>query len=289
MQRLAQLNPADRGALVRVVPPDESTTYLAAVPEPLPEPVQPEIDAPTDPPLAEDVVVAGQETPDVIIDPGPITGNVIVDVTPSPRPLPRVPDRRTVPTVRSTGSPRLTGGSHFSPPVITPVIRAAPIGGGGPSVMRAGLGGTLGRASSPGVARIPAPRPHVGGGHSGGGHSGGGHSGGGISGGDAFAVVLAAVVVVGLIALVAEAASEEEPPFDGWARIAPDQPLHLRYANSVERTVKLRDLRPADLVGLRDTVVKDEDGRVTRLPADADQRVARSQPPQYAQRPGGAH
>ena len=287
MQRLAQLNVAERGTLVRVMPPDQSTEYLAAVPAAPPRPVQPADEPPATPAIAESQPVYEQG---VIIDQGPTfggngSGDVVIDVGPAPRPGPRVPDRRmppSAPTVRSTALPRVGGGSNFSPPVVTPVIRAAPINGGGPSITRAGMGGAMARGSSPGVARLPAPGSfHVSGGHSGGsggGHSGGGHSGGSFSGGDAVAVVLAVVIVIGLIAVIAEAASEEPPPFDGWAEIPPDHPVHLRYAHDVERTIKLRDLRPQDLVGLKDTIVKDSEGALVRLPPDADQRIARGQP-----------
>jgi uncharacterized membrane protein YgcG len=273
MQRLAQLNVAERGALVRVMPPDQSSQAFAAIPdapppEQTPASVPPMAAPPADGPMVEEDVV--------VVDEGPSWsggGNVAIDVGPAARPVPRMPDHR-VPTVHSTGAPRLGGSSSFSPPVVTPVIRAAPIGGGGPGIMRAGVGGGMARA--PSAARLPAPGAmRVSGGHGGSGHSGGGHSGGSFSGGDALAVVVAAVIVIGLIAVIAEAASEEPPPFDGWAAIPPDHPIHLRYAQQVERTIKLRDLRPQDLVGLKDTIVKDSDGKLRRLPPDADQRLAR--------------
>lgn len=270
MQRLAQLNVAERGSLVRVMPPDQSSQAFAAVPDaPPPQQTPPAIAPPTTAPADDGSVVDEQV---VIVDEGPsFGGNVAIDVEPAPR----MPDH-PVPTVHSTAAPRMTGGSHFSPPVVTPVIRAAPIGGGGPGIMRAG--GAMARGSAPTAARLPAPGTmRVSGGHGGGGHSGGGHSGGGFSGGDALAVVVAAVIVVGLIAVIAEAASEEPPPFDGWATIPPDHPLHLRYAHDVQRTIKLRDLRPQDLVGLKDTIVKDSEGKLKRLPPDADQRMARGE------------
>jgi hypothetical protein len=68
---------------------------------------------------------------------------------------------------------------------------------------------------------------------------------------------------VGLIAAVA-AASEPPPPFDGWVETSGEQPLHLFYGRGVERVVRLRDIRPVDLVGLRDTILKDSEGAVIR-------------------------
>lgn len=258
MQRLAQLNGAERGRLVRVMPVDASTANLGPVPAP-----------PPDPPPADEPDESEDDEP-VVIDTDPtLHADIALDVSPGPRSVARVPDHRPIPTVRRTGGPpsvRSSGGG-FSPPVVTPVIRAAPIGGGVPLPRG---GGFAGRASSPGIARIPAPRVH-----GGGGHSGGGHSGGGFSGGDAIGALVAVIVIVGLVAIIAEAASEPPPPFDGWAQISPDQPLHLRYRYGTERVIKLRELRPVDLVGLRDTIVMDSEGTLIRLPPDAD-RLASS-------------
>ena len=88
-------------------------------------------------------------------------------------------------------------------------------------------------------------------------------------GGDALAVLVAVVLVVGLVAIIAEAASAEPPAYDGWASIPPTHPLHLIYVSGAERVIKLRDLRRADLVGLRDTFVKDSEGRLRRLQSPA--------------------
>jgi hypothetical protein len=74
---------------------------------------------------------------------------------------------------------------------------------------------------------------------------------------------VAVVIVVGLIAAVA-AASEPPPPFDGWVETNGEHPLHLSYGRGVERVVRLKDIRPADLVGLRDTILKDSEGTVLR-------------------------
>jgi hypothetical protein len=110
---------------------------------------------------------------------------------------------------------------------------------------------------------------------SGGRGSGGGHASSGA--GDAIAAAAAIVIVVGLIAAIA-ASSEPPPPFDGWVDVSCDHPLHLDYGRGVERVVKLKDLRSSDLVGLRDTILKDNEGSVVRArPASGPATVATRQ------------
>jgi hypothetical protein len=95
--------------------------------------------------------------------------------------------------------------------------------------------------------------------------------------------VLAVVVLVGLIAIVAEAA-QPEPAFDGWIRTSPEHPVHMEYAAGREREVRLCDLQPADLVGLRAATITDFDGSIERLEAAAD-RPHPVSPPQSAPAP----
>ena len=266
MQRLAYLNSNARGTLVRVVPPDASTTYLAAVPEapPVVPLEQPPLTAPTDPDERQAVA-----TDQVYVDERPtFSGDLGIDAAGPPRNGPSAP-RRAAPSgvLRGTASPGPRVAPAFSPPVFTPVVRAPPMRAAVAALPRGNMGALTGR-SAPSRAPIPAPSVRVGGGHGGGGHS----SGGAFSGGDGVVALIAVVAIVGIAVLIAEAASEDPPPFDGWARISPDQPLHPRYRDS-ERVVKLRELRPTDLVGLRDTVVSDKEGRLQHLPPDADRHT----------------
>ena len=163
-------------------------------------------------------------------------------------------------------------------PAVNPLRTVSfPAGGGAPHAATAASTAPAMRGAAAVTRSLPAPgavpAPHVPG--SGGRGSGGGHASSGA--GDAIAAAAAIVIVVGLIAAIA-ASSEPPPPFDGWVDVSCDHPLHLDYGRGVERVVKLKDLRSSDLVGLRDTILKDNEGSVVRArPASGPATVATRQ------------
>jgi hypothetical protein len=91
--------------------------------------------------------------------------------------------------------------------------------------------------------------------------------------------LLAVVLLVGLVAVIAEAAQPEET-FDGWIRTSPEHPVHLEYAAGRRREVRLCDLQPADLVGVRTATLNNFDGVIERLETAANQAppVSQSRP-----------
>lgn len=66
-------------------------------------------------------------------------------------------------------------------------------------------------------------------------------------------VAVAAFAAVGLLAT-------EGARYDGYAALAPTQPLHLRSRSAGDRVITVADLRPHDLAGLDEAVVADDEG-----------------------------
>ncbi|HEY4186023.1 MAG TPA: hypothetical protein VGP07_13195 [Polyangia bacterium] len=255
MQRLAELNVAQRGAAVRIMPHDESSIAYAAVPEPVAPPAPPIAAATSEAERSRDATE--QDTTD--------DGEL--------------PDRWTDDGTRVDMQLQMDGGSggnvpaspragHAASGTVHPPVHPRTIAMGGTSPARAPTAVFRGSPGGPGMARIPAPVHAHGGsfhGHGGGGHGGGG--GGSFSGGgNGVALLVAVFLVVGLVAIITETATAEPPPYDGWASISPDHPVHLIYGPGAERVIRMRELRPDHLVGLRDTVIKDSEGRLHRLP-----------------------
>ncbi len=288
MERLATTDVAVRGHLLRVVPTDESTRALAAIPEPispappavaygppgltLPPPAGPPPEpmvAPPYPTIVEEVSPAEPELvvqPNIIVEEHVAVGPVGPTSPPPFRPWARESPREA-PVVRGSPSrPPELGHPVFVPAVGPMRAGGFPIGSGAPRVaagasMAPPVRGTAGvgsRSMMAGSAVVPTTHAAGGGG---GGRGGGGHASSGAGG--AIAAIAAVVIVVGLIAAVA-AASEPPPPFDGWVETNGEHPLHLSYGRGVERVVRLKDIRPVDLVGLRDTILKDSEGTVLR-------------------------
>lgn len=53
--------------------------------------------------------------------------------------------------------------------------------------------------------------------------------------------------------------------FDGWTRVHPAQPIHLVYQGGQQRAVPLYLLSSADLAGVQEAAISENDGRVDRL------------------------
>lgn len=70
--------------------------------------------------------------------------------------------------------------------------------------------------------------------------------------------ILGAAFTVGMIAT-------EGARFDGWTRVHPAQPIHLVYPGGQQRAVPLYLLSPADLTGVEEAAISENDGRVDRL------------------------
>jgi hypothetical protein len=243
LQRLAQLPPARRGDHVRVytpgvVPVTTPMPPVAAVPVPPPAP-QPTLPPPG--PVANGEPTGDPAPPDVVYDPDPEPSQpavvVAVDIAPPGPPL------------RARLAPARPLAIAGRPGVPTPSV-----GHGGPT--------SVARLPSSLPARGSAPAFHPGGGHVHSGGSGIHHSGGG-GGGAAVGALVGAVVLVGLIAAVAE--SSEAPPFDGWIRISPEHSLHLAYQSGATRDMRLCDLKPADAIGVSSACLYSTGGNVERL------------------------
>lgn len=70
--------------------------------------------------------------------------------------------------------------------------------------------------------------------------------------------VMGAAFTVGMIAT-------EGARFDGWTRVHPAQPVHLVYQGGQQRAVPLYLLSAADLTGVEEAAISENDGRVDRL------------------------
>jgi hypothetical protein len=93
-----------------------------------------------------------------------------------------------------------------------------------------------------------------------------GHVGGGGGHGGAIAAgVIAVILVAALIGAAASADHDAEQPFDGWARVGANHPIHLRYGRRFERIVPLSQLRAEDAAGLSVAFLQERDGPVLRL------------------------
>jgi len=250
LQRLAQLPPALRGDHVRVFTPGLVPVAAPNPPVVTAPPTPPPPQQPAPPP---DAVVNGE----VVADPGPaevIYGPeseppepavvVAVNVAPPAQPLRARPAPARLP-------PPPAGRPSAPPPSLGPVAPPPPHS---PAIP--------GRGSAPAV-------------HSPGGHfhpvglSTSHHSSGG--GGAAVGALAAAVVLVGLVAVIADASEPE--PFDGWIRTSPEHTVQLTYASGATRDVRLRDLKLADTIGVRSAVLYSTGGSVERL------EIAASIPP----------
>ena len=255
LQRLTQLPPSQRGAMVRAFTPGvvpkqvaQPNPPVAAVPPSLlPTPPAPTLAPPPPNVPASGEIVDDPFGPDPVDLPdlGPPAPAIVVSVDVG-APAPYPPAAR----VRPSPAPRTppTAPARIAAPTATP--------------------------HSPGFSgRGSAPTPRPAGGHST--SSSASHHSGGGGAEAAVGVLVGAVLLVGLIAAIAEAA-DPGPSFDGWIRTAPEHPVHLEYALGPERKVRLCDLRPADLVGVRTATLYSFDGKIeqvqtveTRLPPPA--------------------
>jgi hypothetical protein len=136
--------------------------------------------------------------------------------------------------------------------------RAAPPAGGG---WKGGPPRNAGRWSPAPAPSRPTPAAF---GRSSGGHHGG-HGGGGGAGAAAGAV--AAVALIAILADVAVTAAEADAAsrYDGWVAVDVNHPLHLFYKGGLGRVVPLAQLGPADLIGLQNAVLVEDDGHVEPL------------------------
>jgi len=98
------------------------------------------------------------------------------------------------------------------------------------------------------------------------------HHGGGGGGGGAAVGAVAVVAAVGILALVAEAAAEQNDEraafaktFDGWVKVSREQTLNVCYDGGTVREIHLDELAPADLAGARYGYFTEMDGKITPL------------------------
>ena len=133
------------------------------------------------------------------------------------------------------------------------------------------------QASQPwrGPGRVAPPAGHAGGGSgAGGGHWGSGLGGGGGGGnGSGDALVLLAVVAVAIGVVVAVClVSGEGIRFDGFVRVAPEQPIHLKDGAGKTRDLPLAALSPDDVAATVEAKIMDDEGfgieRLDRMPLD---------------------
>ena len=75
---------------------------------------------------------------------------------------------------------------------------------------------------------------------------------------------VAALAVVGAAFTVGMIATEGAR-FDGWTRVHPAQPIHLVYQGGHQRAVPLYLLSAADVAGVEEAAISENDGRVDRL------------------------
>ena len=153
-------------------------------------------------------------------------------------------------------------------PVVFPVQVGRTVGSGPRAAPPAGGGwksGPPGNAGGWRPASAPSrPAPTVSGRSSGSGH--GSHGGGGGGAGAA----AGAVVAVALIAILADAAvtaaeADAARRYDGWVAVDAGHPLRLFYRGGLGRVVPLAQLGPADLIGLQNAVLVEDDGHVEPL------------------------
>jgi hypothetical protein len=126
-----------------------------------------------------------------------------------------------------------------------------------------------------GPGRVAPRAGHAGGGSgTGGGHWGGGlggGGGGGGNGGDALVVLAVIAVVVGVVVGVC-LVSGEGIRFDGYVRLAPEQPIHLKDSAGRTRDLSLAALSPDDVAATVEAKIMDDEGfgieRLDRMPLD---------------------
>ena len=135
---------------------------------------------------------------------------------------------------------------------------APPAGGGGWKSGPPGNAGGWRPASAP-----SRPAPTVSGRSSGGGH--GSHGGGGGAGAAAGAVVAVAIIAILADAAVTAAEADAARRYDGWVAVDAGHPLRLFYRGGLGRVVPLAQLGPADLIGLQNAVLLEDDGHVEPL------------------------
>jgi hypothetical protein len=142
---------------------------------------------------------------------------------------------------------------------------AAPSRGSGGGGHVAAAGGWHGGGAAPRAS---------GSGGGGGWHTSGGGGGGGGGGGDAAAVLAVVAIVVVAVAAFAVVgfAATEGARYDGYADLAPEQPVYLVDARGGQREVALGALTDAELADVVVGVVKDDEGfglsRTGRAPLD---------------------
>jgi hypothetical protein len=86
-----------------------------------------------------------------------------------------------------------------------------------------------------------------------------GGSGGKVDkGAAAAAALIAAGFTIGMI-------GTEGARYDGWTQVHPAQPVHLIYAGGEQRAIPLYLLSAADLQGVDEAVISENDGRIDRL------------------------
>jgi len=304
LQRLTQLPPSQRGDHVRAFTPDVVPKNVAPPSQPValpnPPPVAPVQQPVLTPPPPEMVATAELPPdpfgPDEIDLPEPPMPGIVVAVDAGPRApahpstaqaRPSPPARTPPPAAARTSVPPPAPGRIATPsaparasvPTSAPSRIATPSVAGRASVPPAAPGHFAPPAATPHLpvspvrTSVPVSRP-TGGRLPGSSHSF--HSGGG-SPDAVVGAVVAVVLLVGLIAVIAEA-SQPGPSFDGWVRTSPEHPVRLAYGSGREREVRLCDLQPADLVGVRAATLYDADGIIERLETAADQPPAVSQP-----------
>ena len=242
LQRLTQLPPSLRGEHVRVytpgvVPAATPNPPVAAAP-PVPQPAPSPPEAAVNSELQGTAVPADEVSADVVepVEPPVVVSvDLALPVPPTAPPLHARPAPvRLPPPVIARPNPRPPVPGHVAPPRAVPHLSGS---------------------------HASAPTFHASGGHSGG-LSGSHHSGGGGSGA-AVGALVGAVVLIGLVAAIAE--TSEPTPFDGWIRTSPEHPVHLLYRSGWQRDFRLCDLKPTDIVDVRSAVMYDTEGAIERL------------------------
>jgi uncharacterized membrane protein YgcG len=249
LMRQAQLPIAARGQRVRVVqdlgnrrgdpvPPTDPSPPLVE-PQPI---VEPPPDTRGDPSADSDV----DTNANLQIDVGNGSSS---DEGRAPRRMP-APDRPS--------PARASGGWH-------PAGSTASTAGGHVGGWHGGAGGAHVGSGGGGAGAHVGGSAHLGGG---GGHGGGG---GGGSVGDALVVLAVVAIVIG-VAIGVGYAGGEALRFDGYAQMAPEQPVHLQDGFGQKRELPLAALSPADVAETVEAKVMDDEGygidRLDRVPLD---------------------